>query len=130
MEFHLYNNYNLIIITIQLCKQRYLAMPYPVTVATPCCIRNLVRKTHLKSLSKQDKQQLTVTVNIILMQTHLTGELNACTCINRPRHGFLMLTTITVVSIFHLKYRPGWTLTGYSINNFVDIRSSTVLCYR
>ena len=33
------------------------------------------------------------------MQTHLTGELNTCTCINRPRHGFLMLTTITVVSI-------------------------------
>lgn len=31
---------------------------YPVTVETPCCMRNLVKKTHRKSCSEENKNKV------------------------------------------------------------------------
>ena len=42
---------------------------HPVTVATPCCIRNLVRKTHRKSCSVVGKKKMNNNFFLLLFST-------------------------------------------------------------
>ena len=40
---------------VGVCIMKYNVFTYPVTVDTPCCIKNLVKNTHLKSCSEKGK---------------------------------------------------------------------------